>query len=249
MKQNNVINLEDVVSAEMYSNSVCNKNKNKNMNKNMFQQSTESSLALTPANENRRAPEAQFSLKPSAVSEREPENQYGRRLNWQKDKIIEMRLQIGNFKIGRRYQRARAYISIKTELDKRYMIFMRSNLTTAIDETFRSIKKSDDKVLETVAKDIYNEFGTDALFMGRIRYKVVRGQKISKYHRCNLPLALLAMYTDDNNIQRARFHLLGDNYDFILDNEISEKQKEFYNFEGTWEDNSITLTIDEAFGG
>jgi uncharacterized glyoxalase superfamily protein PhnB len=176
------------------------------------------------------------------------EQKYGRRINWQNDKIIEMRLQIGNARIGERYQRATAYISIKTETDKRYMIFMKSSMTTATDETFRSIKKDGDKVLQSVAEEFYSDHYHKKLFLGRVKYKITRGQKILKHHRVNLPLALIGMWVEDDRF-KARFHLLGDDYDFDLTDDLTAGQQKFYKYEGLWQLNEGPLSMEEAFGG
>lgn len=234
--------------AEMYSNSELKKKKNKK--KNTFQQS----MTDKPSNfvNVRGQATASFSP-PSATSEevREeaiPERSYGRRLNWQTDKIVEMRLQIGNIRVGKRYIRSTAYMSIKTEDDTRYMIFMRSDMTTALDETYRSIKKDNDKVLQTVADDFYTEHGLHKLSLGRVKYKVVRGQKIQKHHRANLPVALVGMWQEDGQM-KARFHLLGEDYDFKLSDDLSESQKRFYTYEGLWQLDEGTMSMNEAFGG
>jgi predicted transcriptional regulator len=159
-----------------------------------------------------------------------------------------MRLQIGNARIGERYQRATAYISIKTETDKRYMIFMKSSMTTATDETFRSIKKDGDKVLQSVAEEFYSDYYHKKLFLGRVKYKITRGQKILKHHRVNLPLALIGMWVEDDRF-KARFYLLGDDYDFDLTDDLTDGQKKFYKYEGLWQLNEGPLSMEEAFGG
>ena len=242
--------LDSVGSAEMYSNSNYELKKNRNKKENTFQQSSvnvrgqapiSSSQAQGPVvKEDREIPEDQT----VGITEQK----YGRRLNWQNDKIIEMRLQIGNVKIGDRYKRATAYISIKTETDKRYMIFMKSSMTTATDETFRSIKKDNDKVLQSVAEEFYTDHYDQKLFLGRVKYKITKGQKIQKHHRTNLPCALIGMWIDEG-IFYARFHLLGDDYDFELTDDISTSQKKYYQYEGLWQCDEGPLSMNEAFGG
>lgn len=217
-----------------------NQKKNKNKNKNTFQQSTgENVLAQAPGF---------IPQKPAALQVEEVESKYGRRLNWQNDKIVDMRIQFGSFKIGTRYQRCKAYISIKTEDDNRYMIFMRSSLTTAYDETLRSIKKDYDNILYDMTKNLIIEHSDNLLFTGRVKYKVVKGQKISKYHRANLPRTLLIMYTNDTDEHIAELHLIDRVYKFNLQSVTNEKQQQYYSFEGHWED-TPTLSFDEAFNG
>ena len=46
------------------------------------------------------------------------------------------------------------------------------------------------------------------------------------------------------------FYLLDRSYTFVLDEELSEKQEIHYSAQGTWyDDESPTLSIQEAFGG
>lgn len=227
-------------SAEMYSNSNMNKKKKGNLNKNTFQQSSVNVRGQAPA----------FPSQAQAPECREvqeiPENRYGRRFSFQNDKITEMHIQLGHPRIGTRTKRMKAYISIKTESDRRYMIFMRSALTSAIDETYRSIQKDCDKVLESEADIVYKQHHNDNLYMGRVKYKPTKGQPIQKHHRKNLPVSLLSVYTIDK-MQYAEFYFLDQTYTFILDEQISEKQKPYYSAQGTWYLDEGTLSISEAF--
>ena len=237
--------------AEMYSNSELNRNKKGNKKENTFQQSTVNVrgqapiFIATPA----QAPLMKEDLEIPADRERPiTEPKYGRKLNWQNDNIIEIRLQLGNFKLGNRYQRASAYLSIKTEDDKRYMIFMRSQITTALDETFRGIKKDGDAILQRVAEDLYVNHRNDNLFMGRVMYKVTKGQKIQKHHRERLPQTLLAFWEEDDRFY-ARFTLVGTDYYFELSTDLSSTQKQYYAFEGLWTCEGVTMSMEDAFGG
>lgn len=237
-------------SAEMYSVSNKKEKKNKNLNKNTFQQSSVNVRGQAP----------RISSSPSAPSVKEDrgipgdqnegitDQRYGRKFNYQNDKIIEMHLQFSHVKMGNRHSRVKAYLSIKTESDTRYMIFMRSALTSAVDETFRSIRNDGDRVLESEASEIYSDHYYQGLFMGRVKYKPVKGIKIQKHHRENLPLTLLAAWIEDG-YWHAKFYFLDRDYEFILDEELSEKQKKFYSAQGTWSDEMSTLSIEEAFGG
>jgi hypothetical protein len=242
--------LDSADSAEMYSNSNYELKKKKNRKENTFQQSSGNVRGQAPISSSQaQAPLVKEDQEiPGDLTVGITEQKYGRRLNWQNDKIVEMRLQIGNVRIGERYKRASAYISIKTETDKRYMIFMKSSMTTAIDETFRSIKKDNDKVLQSVAEEFYTDHNNQQLFLGRVKYKITRGQKIQKHHRCNLPLALIGMWVEDGKF-KARFHLLGDDYDFDLSDDLTPGQKKYYEYEGLWQDDEGILSMNEAFGG
>jgi len=254
MKQNN-IDLGTLISAEMYSYSNQKEKKKEKLNKNTFQQSTD---LAGPTDENVLAPAPVFLTGASHPRAREnqedqgvgiTEPKYGRRLNHRDDKIVEMHLQIGHVKLGDRHSRVKAYLSIKTETDNRYMIFMRSALTSALDETFRSIRKDCDKVLESEASNIYAEHHNQGLFMGRVKYKPVKGNKILKHHRKNLPLSLISAWIQDG-YWHVDFYLLDRSYTFVLNEELSEKQKVHYSAQGTWYDDECpTLSIEEAFGG
>lgn len=241
-------NLND--SAEMYSNS--NKKEKKNKNKNTFQQSTGPS---DPTYVNVRGQAPTSFPSPSAPSVKEnqeipdTEKPYGRRLNWREDKIVQIHIQMGIPKQGTRYTRVPAYLSIRTETDTRYMIFMRSSLTTANDETMRGIVKENDKPLQSVLEDVISEHGMNNVFTGRVKYKLVKGQKIKDFHRKNLPQSLLSIYAGDDGCLHAQFYLLGEYYDIRMDEELSQKQTKIYKAQGSWELDEGTMSLDEAFGG
>ena len=238
-------------SAEMYSNS--NKNKKENKKENTFQQSNANVRGQAPTSfaSPAQAPLVKKDQGIPEVREKDvgsTEKKYGRRLNHQNDLITEMHLQIGHVKQGDRHARVKAYISIKTDSDARYMIFMRSALTTALDETFRSIKKDCCKVLESEADNLYNDHKDEALFLGRVKYKPTKGSKIQDYHRKNLPLSLLSLWIQDG-VFHASFYLLDQHYEFVLDEPITSKQQQFYCAQGTWHLEESAMSIDDAFGG
>jgi hypothetical protein len=240
--------------AEMYSVSSNKKEKKKeNLNKNTFQQSSVNVRGQAPAFSSGAAHPGvkQRQEIPGIPGDQKvgiTEQKYGRKFSHQNDRIIEMHLQFSHVKEGNRHSRVKAYLSLKTESDSRYMIFMRSALTSAVDETFRSIRNDCDKVLESEASEVYSNHYYQGLFMGRVKYKPVKGNKIEKHHRENLPLTLLSAWIEDG-YWHAKFYFLDRDYEFILDEEISAKQKPFYSAQGTWSDEASTLTIEEAFGG
>lgn len=236
------INLYDD-SAEMYSNSIMNKKEKKNKKENTFQQSSANVSAQAPTSFPTPAEQSVRDTKKTGKSE----SRYGRRLNYQTDKIVEICMQVGNVRTGKRYNRASAYLSIRTETDVRYMIFMRSSLTTATDETLRSIKKDNDKALLTNYEDAYSEHYNDNLWLGRVKYKPINGF-VKEEHRKNLPLSLLSMWTQDG-CYHAKFYFLGDEYEFILDEDLSTGQQKFYELQGTWRLDEGSMSLQEAFGG
>lgn len=242
-------------SAEMYSN--MKEKKKVKVKENTFQQSTRgrSDCVNVGAAPRFSPPSASHSLTEEEQRAKEERDngitnqiKYGRRLNFQHDKIVELHLQTTYISKGKRYSRTKAYLSIKTETDSRYMIFMRSCLTTAVDETFRSIKKDFDADLTKVASEIYSEKSNNELYFGRVKYKPPRNHKIQDFHRKNLPKTLLAMWLEED-VYHAIFYLVDDYYHFILDEEITGRQKQFYQLQGTWRLDEPQLSIDEAFNG
>lgn len=245
-----LVNLDD--SAEMYSNSIMNKKEKKNKKENTFQQSNDPS-GPTSVNVSAQAPTsfptpAEQSVKKTKNTGKsgDTERRYGRRLNYQTDKIVEICMQVGNVRTGTRYNRASAYLSIRTETDVRYMIFMRSSLTTALDETIRSVRKDGDKALMTCLEDAMGEHINQNLWLGRVKYKPINGF-VKDEHRKNLPLSLLSMWVEDN-LYHARFYFLGEEYDFVLDEDLSQGQQKFYELQGTWRLDEGTMSLQDAFG-
>ena len=231
------------ISAEMYSNSIMNKKEKKNKKENTFQQSSGNVSAQAPTS----FPTPAEQRVRDTEGPGKPDSRYGRRLNYQHDKIVEICMQVGNVRIGDRYNRASAYLSIRTETDVRYMIFMRSSLTTAHDETLRSIRKDNDKVLMTCAEDAISEHYKQKLWLGRVKYKPIN-KFVKPEHRKNLPLSLLSMWIEDDQYH-AKFYFLGDEFEFILDEELSAGQKKFYELQGTWRLDEGTMSFQDAFGG
>lgn len=238
-----IINFDN--SAEMYSNSIMNKKKKKNKKENTFQQSSVNDSALAPTSFSSPAEPGVEKTKDTGKTEKTA--RYGRRLNYQNDKIVEICMQVGNVRTGSRYNRASAYLSIRTETDVRYMIFMRSSLTTALDETIRSVRKDHDKALMTCLEDSMSEHINQKLWLGRVKYKPINGF-VKDEHRKNLPLSLLSMWVEDNEYH-AKFYFLGDEYEFILDEDLSAGQQKFYELQGTWRLDEGSMTLQEAFGG
>ena len=247
VRTDSIINLGTSIflddSAEMYSNSIMNKKEKKNKKENTFQQSSVNVSAQAPTSF---PTPAEQSVKKTKDTGR-PESRYGRRLNYQEDKIVEICMQVGNVRTGTRYNRASAYLSIRTETDVRYMIFMRSSLTTALDETIRSVRKDGDKALMTCLEDAMGEHINDQLWLGRVKYKPINGF-VKDEHRKNLPLSLLSMWIEDNSYH-AKFYFLGDEYEFILDEDLSAGQQKFYELQGTWRLDEGSMSLQEAFGG
>lgn len=155
------------------------------------------------------------------VRENQAERSYGRKIS-KDDVITDICCVIGKVRTGDRYQRMTAYLSIQTDRDSRYMIFMRSSLTTAHDEIIRSCVKYDNLPLRDICKD-YIKSGKEVL-IGRVRYKPVNGF-IAEQHRPNLKHALLAVWINDHGTLSGEFYLNGIYYPLLFSTELTAAQK------------------------
>jgi len=211
-----VIDLGTLISAEMYS--VSNEMKlNKEMKKKTFQQSTPSPTTDF-VNVEVAAPLPVASQAPSGPGVREI--RYGRPIT-KNDLIVDMTCCLAKIRTGARYQRVNAYFSIKTEHDIRYMIFLRSSLTTAHDEILRSIDKSNNKPLRSVAEDYINEH-PGSLLLGRIRYKPIN-KYVTEQHRANHKHGLFALWPEGNTFY-GELYLNGEYYPFEFNDDLTPEQ-------------------------
>lgn len=218
--------------AEMYSHSVSNKKKlNKEMKKNTFQQSSvnvegASPLPLSPTGashpgvkEDQEIPEVR-------------EKRFGRELTLN-DLVVDITCCLAKIRIGNRYSRLIAYFSLKTEHDIRYMIFLRSNLTTAHDEILRSIDKSNNKPLRTIAEDYIKDYGND-LMIGRVKYKPTN-KYVTEQHRKNHKHGLFALWATVEGFS-GQLYLNGEYYDFDFNDDLSPAQvKAQYTHTANWQ--------------
>jgi len=219
---NNKIDLGTEISAEMYS--VSNKMKlKKKLKKNTFQQSTPSATT-DYVNVDRAAPDLLASQAPSGPGVRENqevrENRFGRQIT-KNDLIVDMTCCLAKIRTGNRYHRVNAYFSIKTDTDLRYMIFLRSSLTTAHDEIFRSIDKAKNLPLRSVAETFIDEH-PENLLLGRVRYKPTN-KYITEQHRANLKYGLMAIWIENNEFKGELF-LNGEYYHFDFHDDLSPEQ-------------------------
>lgn len=211
-----IIDLGTLISAEMYP--VSNKLKlNKELKKNTFQQSTQS-LTSDYVNVDRPSADPIASQAPSGPGVRE--NRFGRPIT-KNDLIVDMNCCLAKVRTGSRYQRVTAYFSIKTEHDIRYMIFLRSSLTTAHDEIFRSIDKSNNKPLRTIAED-YVHAHPGNLLLGRIRYKPTN-KYVTEQHRANHKHGLFALWCEGDTFY-GELYLNGEYYPLEFHDDLTPEQ-------------------------
>lgn len=229
-------------SAEMYTNT----------DREGVREGVRDSIHFSKADANvRKASPSISASQPSAPTEERPKNTGNSQPLASRDRKLsvndyytEIRLSMGNLREGTRTSRMSCYISIKSDTDRKYSIFLRSSLTTSLDETLRSIKKTDNKPLQTIAEDFIQEHkDSDIVMLGRIRYNPRKGL-INELHRKNLKHALLGVYSINEQVYATLF-MLGEEYSFELSCELSEKQKLFYETTGLWEAEIKEFTGDE----
>ena len=219
--------------AEVYSNSIYKKKKKKK--ENTFQQSSANVDTASPypcashgaSRFSGRKTEESWLLKNKQVPSFE---QLGERAVNPEHKYSEIRLFLSNIREGR-VQRVNAYLSIKEENDKKFTIFLRSSLTSALHETFRSISASSNQYLHECAEDCVAAH-PNGLMLGRLRYTPKSGFVTDK-HRKSLRSGLLGIYSDDTGLH-ATLYLLNEVYEFELTEDLTSKQKTYYEVGGIW---------------
>lgn len=163
----------------------------------------------------------------------EPRKNIPRKLSTQ-DYYVQINISVNEIRRGKRTDRMTAYLSLRDENDKKFTIFLRSSLTTAIDETFRSIRKTDNKILEKALIDIGSNCPKDAkFFSGRLRYNP-RRFKIEDEHKTNIKSALLGVYDYGTKLTAVLF-LFDDYTVFDLTDDLTEKQQGTFNFTGSYQ--------------
>lgn len=147
-------------------------------------------------------------------------NGRGRKLKLD-DLLLDIGCALSNIRSGARYQRMTAYFSIRTDQDVRYAIFLRSNLTTAMDEIIRNIRATDNKPLLDIAKDYINS-KDKTLMLGRLRYTAIGGY-VTEQHRYNLKHGLFATWMEGDQLV-GELYLNGEYYPFIFHRDLTEEQ-------------------------
>ena len=148
------------------------------------------------------------------------------------DYYVQINMSVNEIRRGKRTTRMNAYLSLKDDNDKKFSIYLRSSLTSSLDETLRSIKKTDNRTLEEQFTQLKAICPPDAkLLMGRLRYNP-RRFKIEDEHKTNLKSALLAVY-DYGTHMDAVLYLLHEHYAIQLTDDLTEKQNGIFDFTGS----------------
>lgn len=222
-----------IAPAEMYYNSSTSRSYSKS--DSTLQQSTGPS---GPTNESVPAPSALVSS-PAASQPLVKEDRKEVRKNVPRkisleDYYTQIRMSVNEIKRGKRTDRMTAYLSIKEENDKKYSIYLRSSLTTATDETYRSLRKSDNRPLIDALTTIESNCPSNAkFFSGRLRYNP-RRFKIEDEHKTNLKSAVLGVYDFGTHMTAVLF-MLNEWYVIELNDDLTEKQQGTFNFTGLYQ--------------
>lgn len=199
-----------------------------------LQQSTEPSA---PTNESVSAPTALISSPspsgPDVRDTKEVRKNVPRKISLD-DYYVQINMSVNEIRRGKRTDRMNAYLSIRDDNDKKFSIFLRSSLTTSTDETFRSIRKTDNRVLEDALTEMQYNCPKDAkFFSGRMRYNP-RKWKIEDEHKTNLKAALIGIY-DYGNHMTATLFMLNEWYVIELSDDLTTKQQGTFDFTGIYE--------------
>jgi hypothetical protein len=150
------------------------------------------------------------------------------------DYYTQIRASVNEIKRGKRTDRMTAYLSIKEDNDKKYSIFLRSSLTTATDETYRSLRKKDNRPLIEALMEIQSNCPKDAkFFSGRLRYNP-RRFKIEDDHKYNLNTAVMGVYDFGTRMTLVLF-MLNEYYVIGLDDDLTTKQEGTFDFTGLFQ--------------
>lgn len=190
-----------------------------------------------PTYESVLAPTAQFSSpSPSGQDEKkskEVRKNIPRKISLN-DYYVQINMSVNEIRRGKRTDRMNAYLSIREENDKKFSIYLRSSLTTSTDETFRSIRKTDNRILEQALIDMGANCPNDAkFFSGRLRYNP-RKWKIEDEHKTNLKAALLGVYDHGTHMTAVLF-MLDEWYPIELSDDLTTKQQGTFDFTGIFE--------------
>lgn len=151
------------------------------------------------------------------------------------DYYVQINMSVNEIRRGKRTDRMNAYLSLRDENDKKFTIFLRTSLTSATDETFRSLRNSNNgKSLEDALIEIGSNCPKDAkFFSGRLRYNP-RRFKIEEEHKPNLKSAVIGIY-DFGTSMTAVLFLLNEYYVIELSDDLTTKQQGTFDFTGSFQ--------------
>lgn len=218
-------------SAEMYYNY-----SNSGSYSNSYSTLQQSTGPSDPADESVKAPKAQISSSsPSGLDVRdtkEVRKNTPRKLSLE-DYYVQINVSVNEIRRGTRTDRLNCYVSIRDENDKKFTIFLRSNLTTATHETYRLLREQDNRTLQAVLDEMIAGCPKDAkFFCGRFKYNP-RKWKIEAEHKPTLKSAMISIY-DYKTYMTCVLYILGEWHVIELNDDLTTKQQGTFDFTGSY---------------
>jgi hypothetical protein len=156
------------------------------------------------------------------------------------DKYVEINVQVTNYRNEGRFKRINCYVSLKTDTDQKYSIFLSGAGTTAKAELTRGAKENQ-SVLDVIST-FQSEIPTGMI--ARLHYKAPKGF-VTDFHRGLLKSAMLCIDEAEGDFI-AYLYLLGEYYNIPLNTPLSTPQKKHYIASGIWQD-TYNLTDEDEF--
>lgn len=156
------------------------------------------------------------------------------------DRYVEINVQVTNYRSEGRFKRINAYVSLKTDTDATYSVFLSGAGTTAKAELKRGAKdiQSVLEVIESFQSEI-----PDGM-IARLHYKAPKGF-VTDFHRGLLKSAMLCIEEAEGDFI-AYLYLLGEYYNIPLNTPLTASQKKHYIAAGMWTD-TYNLTDEDEF--
>lgn len=156
------------------------------------------------------------------------------------DKYVEINVQVTNYRSEGRFKRINCYVSLKTDTDTAYSVFLSGSGTTAKAELKRGAKdvQSVIEVIETFQNEL------PGAMIARLHYKAPKGF-ITEFHRGLLKSAMLCIDEQEGDFI-AYLYLLGEYIDIPLNTPLTSAQKKHYIASGIWTD-TYNLSDEDEF--
>ncbi len=157
------------------------------------------------------------------------------------DKYVEINIQVNNFRGEGRFKRINVYVSLKTDKDATYSVFLSGSGTTAKAELTRGAKQNQ-SILEVI--EAFQQ-GVPGGMIARLHYKAPKGF-VTDFHRGLLKSTMLCIEELEGDFI-AHLYLMGEYLDSIpLNMPLTPSQKNHYIAAGIWAD-TYNLTDEDEF--
>lgn len=156
------------------------------------------------------------------------------------DKYVEINVQVSNYRNTGRFKRINVYVSLKTDTDQTYSVFLSGSGTTAKAELKRGAKE-----IQSVL-NVIEEFQTEIPdgMIARLHYKAPKGF-VTDFHRGLLKSTMICIDECEGDFI-AYFYLMGEYINIPLDMPLTAAQKKHYIASGIWQD-SYNLSDEDEF--